>query len=147
MGIYVYNLRKATRTVNVDGEFVTLPTFKYAYKFSSSGEWGDGPYAQRYRMMVMNTERIAEEAWEANGSRPMLAVSLDMDGTPESVWLITRALWEEEVPGELIGKVAKVNGRWYCVAQEVIADLAFHARGYDYDAKTGRATKQAGVSA
>jgi hypothetical protein len=145
MGVYVYNLRKATKTVNVDGEFVTLPTFKYAYKFSGSGEWGIGDWGRRYRFMVDNAERTADEAWAkfSPDGGPILAVSLDMDGTPESVWLITRALWEEEVPGELIGRVAKVGNRWYCVAQEVIADLAFNARGYDYDAKTGKATRQA----
>lgn len=145
MGIYIYNLRKATRTVNVDGEFVTLPTFKYAYKHSASGEWGSGDWARRYRFMVDNAERTAYDAWEAfsPSGGPILAVDADSD----EVWLITRPLWEEEVPGERIGKMAKVRNRWYCVAQEVLADLAFNARGYDYDAKTGRATKQVPVEA
>ena len=138
MGVYIYNLRKATRNVNVDGEFVTLPTFKYAYKYSASGSWGDGDWGRRYKMIEANAERTADAAWEAFGSGPMLAVDADSN----EVWLITRPLWEEEVPGIRIGKMAKVNGRWQCVAQETTAELAFNSLGYDYDEKTGKATKQ-----
>ena len=121
MGEYIYTLRKRKRTVNVEGDFIPVMTFEYSYKVSYSGESGYGDWGRRYATIVRNSERGAEAAWEDAGRKPTLAVY------GSELWLITQPDWNDcsdREPGIKIGNLAKVQGRWHCVAQETLVELA-----------------------
>lgn len=139
MGVYVYTMRKKTKNVNVDGAFLALPVFEYAYKPSS---W---PTAEQDRIHSQQIDR-AEDAFHHHfhqqnpdgfaGQPHVLA----LDG--EWVVLTRRDHYldtygPDELHTVVIGRVERIGNRLHCVAQETTVDLAKSSLTYAaQDART-----------
>lgn len=135
MGVYAYNLRKTTKNVKVDGHFVPVPYFEYAYKprFWSS---------PKEESIMDRSDAAAFRAFGHHSvdGAPILAI----DGehlviTARSHYLDGETL--EHYHRAVIGKIVKVGNRLVCEASPSAAANAFAELSCSYDEETGKATK------
>lgn len=136
MGTYIYTLRNTVTNVKVDGHFVPVANFTYAFRDQAS--WRDEPaWVKAARTRAVNA---LDKRHQRDGAVPYLALI----GGYVTVVSAHCNMWMDvnDIPGLLIGRAEKIGGRWQCVAQETTADLAFNSLGYDYDPVTGKVTRQ-----
>lgn len=102
MGIYVYSMRKRTKTVKAEGRIVTANIFDYAYKVSNSAWWNED---KGYLFRARNTDRLAcaarADAIEKGREYVIVGDSIYKDVT-NPVWYDT-----DDFPGTFVGKVGE----------------------------------------
>ena len=112
MGVYIYNMRKKTVSIIVNGSAVNANLFSYAYK--DSWAFKLGREAARWEFKVANTERIGQEAFDSPRSGYVVVGDAKDDHHGASVYNnVTQGLWVDTFafPGTIVGYLHREGKR------------------------------------
>lgn len=113
MGVYIYNMRKRTVPIWVDGQRVAANWYSYAFKEWLC--WGFGDEERRRNFIRENAARIGQDAFHSERSGFVLLGDAKNGAEDCTVYRdVTSGVWTDTTafPGTPVGFVHKEGRKW-----------------------------------